>query len=383
MARIFWFLGALFLLAQIITFFYYWDPSRVFLMGLKEKNSFSYEMLEQSMLDWQPEKELEINHQNDVETARAALQNVLLGSSDLSQFEPTDIKRVYDHEHLNEKDQECPSRQEAKMSFGCLSDTYAKWDDLAAVDRLRYAHDEHHASFAFHFRPKNPLNQVVIYHHGYASSFHSQHVLLGELVSRGYHVLAFNFALYGDNAKGKRNVWGQALNGNWQVIETPLSIIFAPIMAAMNSLSSELNDPVFHMMGLSAGGWTTAVTAALDPRIQLSFPIAGVLPLAIRQGDKERAAPQFYPPMLEAASYLDMFVMAADRAGRGQQQIFNRYDRCCFNNVRGRLYEKAVSKRVQKIGGGWFDVFIDESHARHKISRKSFNLIIETLESRQ
>ena len=34
------------------------------------------------------------------------------------------------------------------------------------------------------------------------------------------------------------------------------------------------------MMGKSGGGWTTTVCSALDPRIDVSFPIAGSIPLS-------------------------------------------------------------------------------------------------------
>jgi PhoPQ-activated pathogenicity-related protein len=34
------------------------------------------------------------------------------------------------------------------------------------------------------------------------------------------------------------------------------------------------------MAGLSGGGWTTTIAAAIDPRIQLSIPIAGSIPQA-------------------------------------------------------------------------------------------------------
>ena len=36
------------------------------------------------------------------------------------------------------------------------------------------------------------------------------------------------------------------------------------------------------MVGLSGGGWTTTVAAAIDPRIDLSIPVAGSLPFAMR-----------------------------------------------------------------------------------------------------
>jgi hypothetical protein len=32
------------------------------------------------------------------------------------------------------------------------------------------------------------------------------------------------------------------------------------------------------MLGLSGGGWSTTLAAAVDPRIQLSFPTAGSVP---------------------------------------------------------------------------------------------------------
>ena len=37
-----------------------------------------------------------------------------------------------------------------------------------------------------------------------------------------------------------------------------------------------------HMAGLSGGGWTTTVAAAIDKRITASFPIAGSVPCAMR-----------------------------------------------------------------------------------------------------
>ena len=36
------------------------------------------------------------------------------------------------------------------------------------------------------------------------------------------------------------------------------------------------------MIGLSGGGWTTTVAAAIDPRVGLSIPVAGSLPFDMR-----------------------------------------------------------------------------------------------------
>ena len=67
--------------------------------------------------------------------------------------------------------------------------------------------------------------------------------------------------------------------------------------------------------------------------------------------------------------HLDLFTLGASGKDRGQLQIFNRYDRCCYNNRKGTLYETAVAEAVREIGqGGGFGVFIDESHADHRFS---------------
>ena len=40
------------------------------------------------------------------------------------------------------------------------------------------------------------------------------------------------------------------------------------------------------MAGLSGGGWTTTLYAAIDPSIRYSFPVAGTIPLYLRTGDR-------------------------------------------------------------------------------------------------
>ena len=77
---------------------------------------------------------------------------------------------------------------------------------------------------------------------------------------------------------------------------------------------------------------------------------------------------------------LDLFILGASPADRRQWQIYNRYDRCCYGGIRSKLFDEVVAEAVRNIGGGQFDVFIDETHARHKISRWAFGLILRDLE---
>ena len=77
------------------------------------------------------------------------------------------------------------------------------------------------------------------------------------------------------------------------------------------------------MIGHSGGGWTTTLAAAIDPRIRLSFPVAGSLPLYLQEGpcgitaDYEQVVPSLYR---DRASYLDLYVLGSVGAGRRQVQ---------------------------------------------------------------
>eukprot|EP01043_Picozoa_sp_COSAG02_P103688 COSAG02_NODE_39697_length_414_cov_0.596825_2_plen_47_part_01 len=46
-------------------------------------------------------------------------------------------------------------------------------------------------------------------------------------------------------------------------------------MLAVNYAKNVLRYKHIVMVGISGGGWTTTVSAAIDPRIELSMPIAG------------------------------------------------------------------------------------------------------------
>jgi len=72
------------------------------------------------------------------------------------------------------------------------------------------------------------------------------------------------------------------------------------------------------MIGLSGGGRTTTVYAAVDPTIGCSFPVAGTIPRYLRSGgsvgDREQNEPSFY----RLAGYLDLYLLGAVGAGCAQ-----------------------------------------------------------------
>lgn len=74
------------------------------------------------------------------------------------------------------------------------------------------------------------------------------------------------------------------------------------------------------MMGLSGGGWTTVLYAALDPRIMRSYPVAGSWPIYLRfasprdWGDYEETIPELY----KTVNYLEMYILGSYGEGRKQ-----------------------------------------------------------------
>ena len=166
-------------------------------------------------------------------------------------------------------------------------------------------------------------------------------------------------------------------------IELPLRYHFEPLVVGVNHALRVGEYKAVHMVGFSAGAFFTTVMAAIDERIDKSYPIAGVYPIYLREGAEiQPELASYYPPLLAMASYLDLFVLGASGAGRRQFQIFNRYDRCCYNNTKGKLYESVVADAVRGIGvGGGFAVLIDESHADHRISEAALEAVLADMEA--
>jgi hypothetical protein len=152
----------------------------------------------------------------------------------------------------------------------------------------------------------------------------------------------------------------------------------------VDQLTVPLRYGVSSRVGLSGGGWTTTVCAAIDPRITRSYPAAGSLPFHLRPGSPNAASStgdweqrmETQPHFYRIAGYLDLYVMAAIGAGRRQIQILNRFDSCCFAGVGHRSYAPAVSHRVDVIGGGHWDVLEDATHDRHAISPYALSVIL-------
>lgn len=177
-----------------------------------------------------------------------------------------------------------------------------------------------------------------------------------------------------------------------------MSFFLEPIVQVTNEFFARYPDHAdLIMIGLSGGGWTTHFSAALDPRITYSIPVAGALPLYARpfsRGSKGDAEQEYAPILSEvdtnndgvldtasgSCSWLEIFALGAvgpsEKSPRKQVQVINFDDSCCFNGPVYQTYSESLAKRVTKIGTGDWSIFVDRTHKSHVISEVTIDDVL-------
>lgn len=278
---------------------------------------------------------------------------------------------------------------------------------LAATEELRIDMDEGEHGLACHFSAAQPNGELVVFNPGHfhlvgdESSWESDgwtgygnQRTVQALLDAGYGVLVVFMPHY--QPDDFPNYWG----------EDPHVVMFATLRPARGSVWQYFIEPVtaslnylarppsrggpdytaFHMVGLSGGGWTTVIAAAVDPRIKVSVHVAGSEPFDFWSEGvfDEQALPQLY----RVAAYRDLYILGASGAGRRQLQVLNRYDNCCFFpgwanrpaaawelSVRG--YEAAIKAQLARMQDpGAFRTEIDDTALTHQISRHALGQLI-------
>jgi len=249
--------------------------------------------------------------------------------------------------------------------------------------------------------PERPNGQLVIVHHGHACTFdddpspndvgYGLQRTINALLREGYGVLGvFMPHMRPGDCTGKHDAMFET-----NTVGSPIKYFLEPTALGLNYLKQRFRSDrfphyhLFHMTGLSGGGWTTTLYAAIDPTIHCSFPIAGTIPLYLRTrgsvGDREQYEPSFY----RLAGYPDLYVLGANGPGRKQIQILVRKDDCCFGEAQHdpkaagleyaeslRQYESQVQTAVKETGQGSFRLEIDETAPSHMISHHSIEDVL-------
>ena len=265
---------------------------------------------------------------------------------------------------------------------------------MTIESRMQY--DYRHLSYIA--LPKTPDSKgFIILHQGHQGGLGDGLAeLANRLLTEGYTVALMQMPLVGwnsanqPNLPGFKNTFATGSRGHDQLYAasanvpvSPMQFFLEPIITIVNLIRhfSE-GDTLIGMAGLSGGGWATHLASAIDPRITLSFPVAGSYPLYLRphypgsEGDAEQVDPGLYK---ERASWLDLYILGAYGPNRAQYQILNKFDPCCFYGDGGKHYSPAVSNAITKLGSGHWELVLDETHRTHGISPWAADFILETI----
>ena len=292
-----------------------------------------------------------------------------------------------------------PKEQPANVEKSIQDDRYSGLDNLKQIDRLTVNMEWGLSSTAYHFIPAQGNGKLLIYHGGHDGDFIIAKDLISFFLKNGFAVIGMSMPLEGPNNRPVVDIEriGKVQLGFHEQLKFlkmksghPVQLFLTPVAVVLNYTQS-LNYNSVVMTGVSGGGWTTTMYAAIDPRITRSYPAAGTLPLHLREdrnrsnsaqrpadwGDYEQTIPELH----SIANYLDLYILSSLGEQRKQLQIVNKNDPCCLGGEAFRTYEGVINERVRSLGGGSFAVYLDTTNTRHSISNDAMKVILEDVNS--
>ena len=311
---------------------------------------------------------IHIHNESDVFTKRTALINYIWKNPEFSYDTlPTKIEKNISDERFNHL------------------------TNLKGIEKITVTMEYNVTSYAYLFVSEKTNNKLVVYHQGHDGDFVQGKTTIQFFLDNNYSVLAFSMPLLEPNNQpivdlpnfGKLRLTS---HDDLKFLESknfsPIKFFVEPITVSLNYVEKEYHFESYNMIGISGGGWTTVLYSAIDPRISKSYPVAGSVPMYLRFnnlkniGDYEQMVPELY----NMTEYLDLYVMASYGNNRGQLQVFNEYDPCCFSGLGFKTYESEVKNIMSNLGIGKFDIFLDETNRNHSISNESLEIILKDME---
>jgi hypothetical protein len=294
-----------------------------------------------------------------------------------------------------------PERRLPNVTVTNVASPVKQLSHLSRVDEFRIDMAPGLQGLAYHFIPERPNRELIVVHHGHACTLdddpsskdigYGLQRTIDALLREGYGVLGvFMPHMRPGDCTGGHDAMFQT-----NTIGSPIKYFLEPTAVSLNYLKSRSRAGrfpdyrTFHMTGLSGGGWTTTIYAAIDPTIRCSFPVAGTIPLYLRMGGSVGDREQFEPSFYRLAGYPDLYILGAQGRDRKQVQILVRRDDCCFGEAQHdaktsgatyadgmREYESRVRTALTGIGHGSFRLEIDETAPSHMISHHAIEKII-------
>jgi hypothetical protein len=278
-----------------------------------------------------------------------------------------------------------PVNEPSKIEKNIISQQYENLENLDSIDKFTIEMEYGVNSIAYFFKPTISNDKLIIYHQGHRGDFFEGKQTIQYFVEKNYTVVALSMPLLGMNSQpiidhpqfGKIKIES---HNQFELLENdnfnPIKFFVEPVIVSINYLEKYHTFDSYHMIGISGGGWTTTLIAALDDRINETFSVAGSYPIFLRSdpknfGDYE----QHHIELYKIANYLDLYVMASVGDDRKFIQIFNIYDPCCFDGTSFQEYENEVTEIVNKFDNGYFKIYSDQTHREHIISEHSLEII--------
>ena len=268
---------------------------------------------------------------------------------------------------------------------------YEDFKNLQRIDQINIIMEYDVNSISYLFVPESSNNKLVIYHQGHGGDFYKGKDIIQFFLDEGFTVLAFSMPLLGMNNQPVvevPNIGTIKLTSHEHLrfIQSsefsPIKFFMEPLAISLNYLDQEYNFLSYYTIGISGGGWTITVYSAIDDRIEQTYSVAGSVPIYLRSisenhGDYEQWLPELY----EITNYLDLYIMGAYGENRKSIQIFNMNDPCCFSGDLFKSYENEVKESISNLNKGYFEIYLDDTHAKHIISNHTLEIIINELMS--
>eukprot|EP00947_MAST-08B_sp_MAST-8B-sp1_P000539 g539.t1 len=200
---------------------------------------------------------------------------------------------------------------------------------------------------------------------------------------------------------GCNRVAGVPSSHSWfQQFETPgnspkvnssstLRFFLEPVVLTTN-MAFRLGYEEVVITGKSGGGWTTTLVAALDPRLKLSIPDAGSIPLEFNHTswDYEQEPAAGPAAFYSICDYKCMYILAGLERGRVSIQLLHERDPCCFHGLGRHPQILSYNTAVQQVltsrqntpegGAGWFSTAVVDWD-KHEYSPRDRRVITDVV----
>jgi hypothetical protein len=270
---------------------------------------------------------------------------------------------------------------------------YADITSIESIHRLQHVMAFGIESNAYWFMPTSKkLKACVLVHQGHGGDFIAAKPMIKMLLDADYCVVAMSMPLLGQNNQPwvtLPNIGPLHLTAHDHLAYLnmpdgglPIQLFIEPVMAMIHFLQAQLPSAPIDMLGLSGGGWTTLVSAAVDSRIRKSVIIAGDLPLMFRAGNARDWGDyeQMHPSLQQHVNSFQLHALGAT-ANRKQVVIFNEFDECCYAGRAGLMFIPPIQQKLTQLHQGQLHLYIDSSHNQHQISTASRQLILQILDT--